>query len=92
MKTDFQTKWSEIVAKSSTDIVFRKKLLDNPNEVIRFYGIKLPKDVKVNVIEQESENDIYMILPPIKRAEALNDDLLKEVSAANLELDRQLLR
>lgn len=80
MKTDIRTAWAKIVAKSNDDIEFRKELLANPDQVMKDYGIDVPANINVNIIEQKSANDVYMVLP-VKGFEVLNDSFLKEISA-----------
>ncbi len=56
---------NDIKKRASEDEAFRKLCLDNPNEAIRkVSGMEVTEGVKINIIENESDVDHTIILPP----------------------------
>jgi len=69
-------KWTEeiikqtitgIKKKASEDQTFRKLCLDNPDEAIKqISGMEVPEGVKINIIENDTDIDHTIALPPNK--------------------------
>jgi hypothetical protein len=77
----------KLIARAMKDPDFRKDLLSNPKEVVeREFGIKLPPNVHLKAVE-ESENHLYLVLPPMAAANqrALSDDELLVAAAGRTE-------
>jgi len=69
---------AELLARTLTDDDFRKRLLANPEEVLRAEGISIPPEVKVKVVENTADL-IHIVLPA--KQEALPDEVLDKVAA-----------
>jgi len=70
---------SGVIARALKDENFRQLLKDDPkNGIESELGIKLPESLKINIIEEKSD-EIYLVLPAINRVGA-------EISDADLEL------
>jgi hypothetical protein len=54
---------SEIIAKAWKDDKFKQELLSNPKAVFsREYGIDIPDNVQINVVE-ENASTVYLVIP-----------------------------
>lgn len=78
-KNELETKWAEISAKAWTDGAFKKRLLADPESVLKEYGIDV-KEMKFKIVEN-TEGVINLILPQ-KPSGDLTPEQLKEIAAA----------
>jgi hypothetical protein len=69
--------WAKITAKAWIDPAFKEKLLKNPNEVLRSYGVET-QGVNFKVHESDSKN-WHLMLPPVpENVQSLDEaDLMK---------------
>ena len=66
--------WGLIVAKAWADEGFKSRLLENPNVVLREYGIEIAHGTRVDVVE-DSEEVRHFVLPPSPVGELLEEEL-----------------
>ncbi len=78
-KDTFEKAWAKIVAKAWTDEAFKKKLLQNPEKVLKEMGIALPADVKLE-LHQQTEKKLHLILPA-KPQGRLSEQELNHIAA-----------
>ena len=71
--------WSKIIARAWADEEFKKRLIQNPQEVFKEYGIA-QKGVQYK-IHENTEKEIHLMLPPVP-AEGLSEETLREIAAA----------
>lgn len=76
---EFKKVWPKIVAKAWSDAAFKKKLIDSPAEVLKTYGIDLPKGQRC-IINESTKETIYLMLPP-KPDGQLTEEKLQQVAA-----------
>jgi hypothetical protein len=69
----------EIIAKAWSDQRFKERLLKNPREILEEYGIHLPPNTKIHVIENHGD-DIYFLLP--KKIDHSPETDLEKINAA----------
>jgi hypothetical protein len=70
----------KLVSKAKDNVEFKKKLLDNPKELIEEeLKIKLPDSLKITTLE-EKKDQAYLVLP-------LNNDLNKQIELTDEELN-----
>ena len=70
----------KLIEKAMKDESFKKRLIENPKEVIETEsGRKIPETIKINVLEENPET-VYLILPYVP---VLNFEV--ELSEAELE-------
>ncbi len=74
-KTPFTKAWAKVVAKAWTDEPFKKRLLKNPEKVLKEMGVVIPAGFKLKVQEQKN-GTIHLILPA-KPKGALSEKELK---------------
>ena len=67
----------EIIKKAWEDDNFKKDLMDKPHEAIARFGVHVPKQVEVKVVE-ESAKVVYLVLPV--NQEELSDTQLDNVA------------
>ncbi|MFZ5622969.1 MAG: NHLP leader peptide family RiPP precursor [Gemmatimonadota bacterium] len=53
---------AKIVAKAWADPAFKKRLKADPHAVLGEYGIRIPKDVRIRVVENTAKT-LYVVLP-----------------------------
>ncbi|MGB7978696.1 MAG: NHLP leader peptide family RiPP precursor [Chlamydiales bacterium] len=75
-----KNKWAEIVAKAWIDPKFKHKLLQHPDEVLREMKLKMPGNVRLNIVE--NTQDMYYLVLPEKPVENLSETELKKIAAA----------
>jgi len=78
-KETFEKAWAKIVAKAWTDEAFKKKLLQNPEKVLKEMGVAFPADVKLEMHEQK-ENELHLVLPA-RPQKTLSEQELKQIAA-----------
>ncbi len=76
-KEAFTKAWAQIVARTWVDEEFKKKLLKNPEKVLKEMGIEIPKGVKLELHEQ-TKNKVHLFLPN-KPSETMSEQELKHV-------------
>lgn len=69
-------KWSEIVMKAWQDPSFKKKLMANPEAVLKEYGIKVPADCAIKIVEN-SPKTLYLTIPTKPTGELSEEQLQK---------------
>lgn len=56
----------EVMARASTDLPFRKRLLTHPDDAIyEAFGVRLPDGVKIKFIEKPAGFDQLFVLPDV---------------------------
>lgn len=78
---DFTKAWSEIVARAWKDEKFKKKLLSNPKEAAKEFGLDIPADANIQVVENTEKNR-YFILPRKPSVELSEEEFKKVVGGA----------
>ena len=78
-KATFEKAWAKIVAKAWVDEEFKKKLLKNPEKVLKEMGVAIPSGVKLELHEQKAKK-VHLILPA-KPAGVLSEQELRAVAA-----------
>jgi len=68
-----------IVKKAQEDTDFKKALLGKPHEAIARFGVQVPEEIEIKVVEK-SARVLYLVLP--LNPDELTDEQLEEVSAA----------
>jgi hypothetical protein len=63
MKTDQNKIWAKIVAKAWADEDYKRRLLDDPAEVLKAEGLDIPEGWEVKVLES-TEKQALLVLPP----------------------------
>ena len=82
---EFSKKYAEVIAKAWSDESFKKKLIANPNETLKEFGVSLPEGVTFHIHENGSDT-CHLILP--KKPEGqLSDEDLKKASGGYLTGD-----
>lgn len=74
--------WSQIIKKAWTDEAFKKKLLNNPNEVFKEYKVEVPQGMQVKVIEAPLNTKV-IVLPPKQSGELSQAELDKVSGSGN---------
>ena len=73
-------KMSDLVASCWRDPDLKKRLIAEPKKVLAEYGVELPKELEVQVVEN-TDTRMYLVLPPPPaKSRELSDDQLDEVS------------
>jgi hypothetical protein len=80
---ELQKIWSKIVSKAWTDEKFKKRLLQNPKEVLKEFGIDTSK-VDYTIIE-DTDSKRTLILP--KMPEGLSEENMKKMSGGRITWD-----
>jgi hypothetical protein len=60
--SELQAVWRSVVARAWSDDAFKRRLLDNPNDVMREAGLALPDGVNFVVVENEPSR-VHLVLP-----------------------------
>lgn len=75
-----------VLARSSTDVAFRGRLLDDPRDaILDAFGVRLPADFRIRFIERGADVDALIVLPEVSRPMSadpneLADDDLEQVT------------
>lgn len=77
---EWDKKWGQIIAKTWTDADFKKRLLSDPAAVLKEYGLTVPPDVKVRVVE-DTDTLVHFSLPPKPTDKELSEEDLAAVAA-----------
>ncbi|MFI5333627.1 MAG: NHLP leader peptide family RiPP precursor [Chlamydiales bacterium] len=78
---EMQKKWSKVCAKAWADPQFKKKLMRNPREVLKEFGIELPPNITYTFHEDTSTSH-HIVLPEPPR-ELAEEDLEKVAGAGS---------
>jgi hypothetical protein len=65
---DWDYQWSQIVARAWADAAFKARLLSNPTEVLKEYGLAAPAGLTLKV--HENTDKVVNLVLPIKPAPA----------------------
>lgn len=61
-RKEYRRRMAQVIDNATRDESFKKRLLAEPKAVLEEYGISLPKDLEVKVLEQTDKSK-YVILP-----------------------------
>ena len=86
---EFSKKYAEVIAKAWSDEGFKKKLLENPNETLKEFGVPIPEGVTFHIHENGS-GTCHLILPKKPEGE-LSDEELKKASGGGSTGDDTML-
>lgn len=72
----------EVLARASTDLVFRKRLLGSPDAAVyEAFGVRLPVDQRIRFMEKPAGVDQLIVLPEVHvPGQELDDDDLDAVA------------
>lgn len=76
---EWSKKVGQITAKAWTDANFKKRLLSDPAAVLKDYGLNVPSDVKIKVVE-DTDTLHHFILPPKPADKELSEEDLSAVA------------
>src|SRR5262249_48920714 len=79
--SEWQKKWSELVAKAWTDPALKQRLLADPQAVLAEQGMPVPAGAKV-IVHESSAEAIHLVLSPRPGPAEISDADLQEVAAA----------
>jgi hypothetical protein len=79
--SEWEQKYSMLIAKAWTDEAFKKRFLANPAAVMKERGLEVPYGVEVKIVES-TPNLLYLVLPPKPTEELSEEDLLAIVAQA----------
>ena len=76
---------AKMIARAWKDKNFRKKLLENPKEVFKEYGVEIPGNGEMKVVSEDATH-FYFVLPnsPTK-ASKLSELELENIAAGNAD-------
>ena len=80
---EWTKKVGQITAKAWSDADFKKRLLSDPVAVLKDYGLALPPDVKIKVVE-DTDTLYHLSLPPKPTDKELSEEDLTTVAAGAL--------
>ena len=76
----------QILQRSATDPVFRRKLLTEPHRAVReTFGIEIPLSFRIRFIEKGPGDDALIVLPNAARSAPPSPDPAEELDDAALE-------
>ena len=73
---EFNKKYAEVIAKAWSDEGFKKKLLKNPNETLKEFGVSMAEGVTFHIHENAS-GTCHLILPKKPEGELSDQDIPK---------------
>ena len=76
---EWSKKVGQITAKAWTDANFKKRLLSDPAAVLKDYGLDVPRDVKIKVVE-DTDTLYHLSLPPKPSDKELSEEDLAAVA------------
>ena len=76
-REEMNKKRGKVIAKAWADADFKARLLANPAETLQAEGIEIPAGVKVNVVENTTEQ-FYFVIP--NRSGELSEEDLNNVA------------
>jgi Nitrile hydratase, alpha chain len=74
--------WGQLVSQAGRDATFRSRLLAEPATVAREFGLQVPADVELRVVEN-TPRVLHLTLPPLEtdgQPRELSDTELNEVT------------
>lgn len=82
MSQSHESLLQEVLARSATDLAFRKRLLTHPDDAIyEAFGVRLPDGCKIKFIEKPAGFDQLFVLPDVRvPGEELDDEDLEAVA------------
>lgn len=81
---EFKNAWSKIVVKSWQDPDFKKKLMENPEAVLKEFGIDVPAGVDLKVSENTEKS--FNLTLPSKPSGNLSDKELESLAGGQENL------
>ena len=75
---EFSKKYAEVIAKAWSDESFKKKLLENPNETLKEFGVPIPEGVTFHIHENGS-GTCHLILPGKPNDEGVSEEDIKNI-------------
>ncbi len=79
--TEIVRQFGQVVAKAWSDESFKRRLMADPNAVLREQGLSLPPGVEFKIVENSS-NVVYLPLPATP-GEPLSDEQLEQVAGGS---------
>jgi hypothetical protein len=70
----WQKQWGQLVAQVWSDENLKQRLIDDPENVLREFGIEVPDDVEFRVME-DTDRVQHLVLPPSPSDDILDDEL-----------------
>jgi hypothetical protein len=80
---DIKKTWQKIVVKAWSDPAFKEKLLKNPKEAFKEFGVQLPAHLK-NVHVYANSKDTFNFVIPNKPDREVTDKELQEMAAGGI--------
>ena len=77
--SEWQKKWWQLVAKAWSDPALKKRLLADPQAVLKENGMPVPAGARVSVHEGNAQT-IHLLLPPRPPPEEVSDADLQQVA------------
>ncbi len=74
---EMNKKMAQIIAKAWADADFKSRLLANPSETLQAEGIEVPAGVKVNAMENTSQQ-FFLVIP--QPPDKLSDEQLDSIT------------
>ncbi len=71
--------FAKIIARAWSDEEFKRKLINNPAEAIKEYGLKPTPGKTLKVVINDSKTEYFHL--PIKPSEAMSEEELRKVAA-----------
>ena len=75
----WNARYAKVVARAWTDEKFKRKLLKEPEEALADMGIRVPRGVKVNVVENTPAT-VHLVLPGVPFHCDLSDSDLETIA------------
>ena len=76
---EWTKKVGQITAKAWSDADFKRRLLSDPAAVLKDYGLAVPPDVKIKVVE-DTDTLMHLALPPKPTGKELSEEDLAAVA------------
>jgi hypothetical protein len=76
---EWSKKVGQITAKAWSDANFKKRLLSDPAAVFKDYGLNVPSDVKIKILE-DTDNLVHFTLPRKPGDKELSEEDLAAVA------------
>ena len=82
-KTEYNKKWSQIIAKAASDPAFKQTLIEKPKSVAAEHGISIPPGVDIQVVEN-APTVVRIVLTSRQTQGALSDEQLEDVAGGTV--------
>jgi hypothetical protein len=79
--SEWEQKYSKLIAKAWMDERFKKRFLENPAAVLKEEGLEAPYGVEVKVVES-TDKVLYLVLPHNPIGELSEQELARYVAAS----------